>query len=69
MTPLGLYEFKVLSFGLANAPAIFERTMHHIFDKTIGKHVLVYLDDILVFSKNAEEHLQYLREILNILQQ
>ena len=55
VTPLGLYEFKVLPFGLANAPAVFQQTMHHIFHNQIGKTVLVYLDDILVFSKNATE--------------
>ena len=53
----GLYEFKVLPFELANAPTIFQQAMHHIFGDQIGKHVLVYLDDILVFSQTAEEHL------------
>ena len=69
MTPLGLYEFKVLPFGLANTPAVFQQAMHHIFHKQIGKSVLVYLDDILVFSKNKTEHLQHLREVLDILRQ
>ena len=67
ITPLGLYEFKVLPFGLTNAPAIFQQTMNHIFGDKIGKSVLVYLDDILVFSKNATEHLQHLREVLGVL--
>jgi transposase InsO family protein len=69
VTPLGLYEFKVLPFGLANAPAIFQQAMHHIFDDKIGKFVLVYLDDILVYSRNPEDHLQHLREVLEILRQ
>ena len=69
VTPLGLYEFKVLPFGLANAPAVFQQAMHHIFHKQVGKSVLVYLDDILVFSKNEAEHLQHLREVLGILRQ
>ena len=51
ITPLGLYEFKVLPFGLANAPAIFQQTMNHIFSDKIGKSVLVYLDDILVLAR------------------
>ena len=59
-TPFGLYEFKVLPFGLANAPAIFQQTMHHIFGDQIGKHVLVYLDDILVLRQTAEEHIRRL---------
>ena len=67
ITPLGLYEFKVLPFGLANAPAIFQQTMNHIFGDKIGKSVLVFLDDILVCSKNATEHLQHLREVLDVL--
>jgi transposase InsO family protein len=69
VTPLGLYEFKVLPFGLANAPAIFQQAMHHIFDEKIGKYVLVYLDDILVYSKTPEEHVQHLRKVLEVLRQ
>ena len=69
VTPLGLYELKVLPFGLANAPAVFQQTMHHLFHKQMGKTVLVYLDDILVFSKTPAEHLQHLREVLEILRQ
>ena len=69
VTPLGLYEFKVLPFGLANAPAIFQQAMHHIFNEKIGKYVLVYLDDILVYSKNPKEHLEHLREVFEVLRQ
>jgi hypothetical protein len=45
----GQYQFKVLSFGLTNAPATFQRIMNHVFYKFIGKFVLVYLNDILIF--------------------
>ena len=67
VTPIGLYEFKVLPFGLTNAPAIFQQAMHTIFRKQIGRCVLVYLDDILVYSKTPEEHLAHLREVFQTL--
>ena len=68
-TPLGHYQFRVLSFGLTNAPATFQAVMNSIFRKHIGKFVLVYLDDILIFSKSPQEHAQHLRMVLDILGQ
>ena len=63
--PGGHYQFKVLCFGLTNAPATFQDVMNRIF---AGKaFVVVYLDDILVFSRNAEEHEQHLDEVLSLL--
>ena len=56
-TPFGHYEFKVLPFGLTKAPATFQAVMNDIF----RLFVLVYLDDILVFSKFAAEHAEHLR--------
>jgi Reverse transcriptase (RNA-dependent DNA polymerase) len=56
-TPFGQYNFNVLAFRLTNAPATFQAVMNKIFDKYIGKFVLVYLDDILIYSKSYEEHL------------
>jgi hypothetical protein len=47
-----------VSFGLTNAPATFQRVMNRIFQQHLEKFVLVYLDDILVFSKTQEEHLE-----------
>ena len=66
-TPQGLYEFKVLPFGLANAPTIFQTLMNRIFSQQIGKSILVYLDDILIYSKTPEDHLKHLREVFEIL--
>ena len=66
-TPQGLYEFKVLPFGLANAPVVFQTLMNKIFSQHIGKSVLVYLDDILVYSKTPEDHLKHLHEVFEIL--
>ena len=54
LTPAGLFEYVVLPFGLCNAPATFQRLMSHTFSDMLGKFVVVYLDDILVFSENAE---------------
>lgn len=67
-TPFGTYQYKVLPFGLKNAPSVFQRTMNKLLHKYIGKCVLVYLDDILIYSPTAELHLQHLTEILDLLQ-
>jgi hypothetical protein len=66
-TPFGHCQFKVLSFGLTNAPTIFQGVMNSVFHKFIGKFVLVYLDDILIFSKNKEKHVNHLAQVLQIL--
>jgi hypothetical protein len=65
--PFGHYQFKILSFGLTNALATFQGVMNRIFQQHLGKFVLVYIDDILVFSKTQEEHLQHLRKVFEIL--
>jgi hypothetical protein len=58
----------VLSFGLTNAPATFQAAMNDIFRPLLGKCVVVYIDDILVFSKTHEEHAKHLRQVMQILQ-
>ena len=63
----GLYEYKRLPFGLVSAPASFSRLMDHILRDHLGIFILVYLDDILIYSDNAEDHLKHLRIIFNIL--
>ena len=68
-TPMGLYQFKVLSFGLTNAPSTFQAVMSSIFGDLIGKCVLVYLDDLLVVSKSPEEHKVHLEMVLQRLRE
>ena len=66
-THKGLFEFRVLSFGLTDAPAVFQRERNKVFADL--PFVLVYLDDILVFSKSAEEHAEHLKQVLALLRQ
>lgn len=68
-TPDGLFEFKVLCFGLTNAPATFQRVINEVFGPDLGKFILAYLDDLLVFSKTREEHLTHLRIVLSKLRE
>ena len=59
----------MLSFGLTNAAATFQAAMNSIFRPDLGKFVLVYLDDILVFSKSPEEHTEHLETVLRLLRE
>jgi hypothetical protein len=68
-TPEGLYQFRVLPFGLTNAPATFQKVMNDVLKPVIGKCALVYMDDILVYSRNAAEHEEHLRLVLQLLRE
>ena len=58
-----------MPFGFRNAPASFQRLMNKVFTGTIGDFILVYLDDILVFSRTIEEHWEHLRQALQRLRE
>ena len=60
-THLGQWEFVVMPFGLCNAPSTFQRLMNKVFAKEINSFILVYLDDILVYSRSVEEHWDHLQ--------
>lgn len=66
-TANGHYEFLRMPFGLRNAPSTFQRLMNNILNPYIGRICLVYMDDILIFSENIEEHVEHLKTILTQL--
>jgi len=63
-TRFGLYHWQVMPFGLYNAPAMFQSMMDHILHDLLDEGVVVYLDDILIYSENIEEHERLVKEVL-----
>ena len=68
-TRYGHYEFVVMPFGLTNAPAVFMDLMHRCFQQYLDKFVVVFIDDILIYSPNREVHEEHLRIVLSILRE
>ncbi|GAU50199.1 hypothetical protein TSUD_408870 [Trifolium subterraneum] len=68
-TRYGHYEFLVMPFGLTNAPAVFMDYMNRIFQPYLDKLVVIFIDDILIYSKDPQEHAEHLRIVLNILRE
>jgi hypothetical protein len=63
----GNYEYKVMPFGLTGAPATFQDFMNHIMSSLLRKCVVVFHDDILVYSDTLENHVNHLEQVINIL--
>lgn len=68
-TRYGHYEYSAMPFGVSNAPGVFMEYMNRIFHLFLDRFVVVYIDDILVYSKSEEEHAEHLRIVLSVLKE
>ena len=69
ITPSGHYEYCVMPFGLANAPSVFQGFMDDVFREYLNRFVIVYIDDILIYSRNETEHIQHVSQVLKKLRE
>jgi len=63
-TRYGLYEYQVMPFGLTNAPASFQALINHTLHEYLDDFVVAYLDDILIFSKDYDQHVEHVKKVL-----
>ncbi|XP_058760196.1 uncharacterized protein LOC131633499 [Vicia villosa] len=68
-TRYGHYEFLVMPFGVTNAPAVFMDYMNRVFQPYLDQFVVIYIDDILIYSRTIEEHMEHLRIVLSVLRE
>ncbi|GKA06675.1 hypothetical protein Tco_0685899 [Tanacetum coccineum] len=68
-TPYGHYEFMVMPFGLTNSPAAFMDIMNRVSKPYLDKFLIVFIDDILIYSKSKEEHIEHLKLVLEKLRE
>lgn len=66
-TTSGHYEYRVMPFGLVNSPSVFQAFINDVFRDMLNRWVIVYIDDILIFSENYPEHVQHIRTVLQRL--
>jgi hypothetical protein len=66
-TKYGHYEYNVMPFGLKNAPGTFQGFMNYIFADLIDRGVLVYIDDLLIYSNNSDQHMILLEEVFKLI--
>ncbi len=69
VTPTGHYEYRVMPYGLVNAPSVFQGFMHEVLREFLHQFVIVYIDDILIYSQSLAEHRQHVAEALQRLRE
>ncbi|XP_073675909.1 cilia- and flagella-associated protein 74 [Garra rufa] len=69
ITPTGHYEYQVMPYGLANSPSVFQNFMNEIFRDYLHRFVIIYIDDILIYSRNLKEHQDHVRQVLQRLRE
>ncbi|KII75178.1 Transposon Ty3-G Gag-Pol polyprotein [Thelohanellus kitauei] len=67
ITPFGLFQFTRMPFGLCNAPSTFQALMDRILKEAIGRYCMVYLDDIIIYSKSLQDHINHIERIFSML--